>query len=94
MAAGDVFKALGAPTRREILRLLSHGDRSAGEIAEAFPISKPSISHHLSVLKAARLVRDERHGQQIIYALDAFALRDVAAWAMELVSNATSAEGS
>ncbi|MBL8966330.1 MAG: winged helix-turn-helix transcriptional regulator, partial [Spirochaetaceae bacterium] len=59
----DVFKALADPTRRKILELLKEGDLSAGAIAEAFPIGKPAISHHLSQLKAAGLFLAEREGQ-------------------------------
>lgn len=81
MAVADVFKALGDPTRREILRMLAaRGDLSAGEIAAAFAMSKPSISHHLTVLRHAALVRDRRSGQQVIYALDTSVLQDVLAW--------------
>ncbi|MGE5509126.1 MAG: metalloregulator ArsR/SmtB family transcription factor, partial [Chitinophagales bacterium] len=52
------FKALSDPTRREIIRLLTAGDLTAGEIADRFDMSKPSISHHLGVLKQAELVVD------------------------------------
>lgn len=85
MALADVFKALADPTRREILRILSEGERSAGALADAFPISKPSISHHLTVLKHAQLVRDERRGQQIIYSLDSSVLQDVLAWVFDVL---------
>ena len=63
----DAFKALSDPTRRRILELLSDRDMSAGEIAEYFDISKPSISHHLSTLKAAGLVldRSEEHTSEL-----------------------------
>lgn len=75
-----VFKALADPTRRQILRMLSQGDLSAGEIASAFAMAKPSISHHLNVLKQAGLVQDERRGQQIIYSLDTTVFQDVLGW--------------
>ncbi|MGN0060199.1 MAG: metalloregulator ArsR/SmtB family transcription factor, partial [Coriobacteriales bacterium] len=52
---GDAFKALGDPTRRRILELLSDGDMTAGQIADNFQMSKPSVSNHLGVLKAAGL---------------------------------------
>ncbi len=84
MGLADVFKALGDPTRREILRLLSERERSAGEIADAFAISKPSISHHLATLRHAGLVDDERRGQQIFYTLNTSVLQDAAAWALGL----------
>ncbi len=67
---GLVFKALGDPTRRRILEYLREGDLNAGEIAEHFEMTKPSISHHLSLLKQAGLVQDVRRGQNIVYSLD------------------------
>lgn len=67
---GLVFKALSDPTRRRILEYLREGDLNAGEIAERFDMTKPSISHHLSLLKQARLVQDVRRGQNIVYSLD------------------------
>ena len=67
---GLVFKALADPTRRRILEYLREGDLNAGEIAERFDMTKPSISHHLSLLKQAGLVEDTRHGQNIVYSLD------------------------
>lgn len=66
----SVFKALSDPTRRKILSLLKDKDLAAGEIAEHFTISKPSISHHLNLLKQADLVIDERQGQNIYYSLN------------------------
>ena len=76
----DAFKALSDPTRRKILKLLSDQDMTAGEIAECFDISKPSISHHLSTLKAAGLVLDERKGQNIIYSLNMTVFQDLIKW--------------
>ncbi len=66
---GKVFKAMSDRTRREILELLREGDRTAGEIAERFSLTKPAISHHLSVLKEAELAEERRDGQHIIYSL-------------------------
>ena len=66
----DLFKALSDPTRRKILEMLMEKELSAGDIAEQFNISKPSISHHLSILKNADLVKDKRDGQQIIYSIN------------------------
>lgn len=60
--AGEGFKALADPTRRRILELLRERDMTAGELAEHFDMTKPSISHHLATLRAAGLVSDERHG--------------------------------
>jgi DNA-binding transcriptional ArsR family regulator len=73
----SVFKALADPTRREILRLLSGGERTAGELASSFDMSKPSMSHHFAVLKDADLIRSRREGQQIYYALNTTVLEDV-----------------
>jgi ArsR family transcriptional regulator, arsenate/arsenite/antimonite-responsive transcriptional repressor len=78
-----VFKALSDPTRREILRLLRKGDRNAGEIAERFDISKPSISHHLSQLKQAKLVIDMRRGQNIVYSLNTTVFQEALGWMLD-----------
>ncbi|HZG88366.1 autorepressor SdpR family transcription factor [Paenibacillus sp.] len=80
----DAFKALADPTRRKILDLLKEGDLSAGEIAEHFEMTKPSISNHLSLLKQAELVRDERRGQHIVYSLNTTVFQDVLKWIMDL----------
>lgn len=66
----DTFKALADPNRREIIRFLKEKSMTAGEIADKFNISKPSISHHLNILKQAGLVDDERKGQNIVYSLN------------------------
>jgi ArsR family transcriptional regulator, arsenate/arsenite/antimonite-responsive transcriptional repressor len=86
MATGDVFKALADPTRREILRLLRGGEKTAGELAEHFEkrMSKPSMSHHFSVLKTADLITGRREGQQIYYALNTTVVEDVLALVWEL----------
>ncbi len=76
----NAFKALADPTRRKILELLAENDRNAGEIADFFDISKPSISHHLSILKNADLINDERQGQNIIYSLNTTVFQDVVKW--------------
>jgi len=76
----DTFKALSDPTRRQIIQLLKERDLSAGEIADHFTISKPSISHHLAILKNAKLVRDERQGQSIIYSLNATVIQEALGW--------------
>src|SRR3712207_5883663 len=64
-----VFRALADPTRRQILQDLRGGELTAGDIAERFPITAPSVSRHLSVLKSAGLVRDRRDGNRILYSL-------------------------
>lgn len=81
----NLFKALNDPTRRQILDLLKEKDLSAGEIAEAFDISKPSISHHLDLLKTADLVSAERDGQFIMYSLDTTALEEATQWIFNLM---------
>ena len=65
-----VFKALADPTRRQILQELKRGELSAGEISALFPISGPSISRHLSILKGADLVSERRDGNRILYQLE------------------------
>jgi len=80
----DAFKALADPTRREILRLLRRGQMSAGEIAERFDTTKPTLSHHFAVLKDADLVTTRREGQTIWYSLNTTVLEDVVAWAIDL----------
>lgn len=70
MAPNDTFKALADPTRREIIRILKTKSMAAGEIAEHFSITKPSISHHLNILKQADLVSDQRQGQNMVYSLN------------------------
>lgn len=78
-----VFKALSDETRREILRMLHQGDLTAGEIAERFSISRPSISHHLNVLKQASLVEDLRKGQNIYYSLNTTVFQDLLGWFLQ-----------
>lgn len=77
---GDAFKALADPTRRKILELLSQGEMTAGEIAAHFDMAKPSVSHHLNILKAAGLVTDERRGQNIVYCLNLTVFQEVVKW--------------
>lgn len=84
LPANDAFKALADPTRREILRLLRHGEQTAGELAVRFEMSKPSMSHHFSVLKAADLITARRQGQQIVYALNTTVMQDVLAIVWDL----------
>jgi len=81
------FKAVGDPTRREILEMLKTGDLTAGEIAEAFNISKPSISYHLDLLKQADLVVAEKNGQFVKYSLNTSVLEEVITWLMDLKSS-------
>lgn len=82
---GDAFKALSDPTRRKILELLQKQSLNAGEIAEYFHITKPSISHHLSILKNSGLIVDERRGQNIVYSLDMSVFQDMMKWFMNFM---------
>src|SRR5277367_5458690 len=84
--AANPFQALADPTRRAILQLLRGGSRTAGEIAEAFELSKPTISHHFRVLETAGLVRSERRGTFVVYTLQSNVLEDLAAELLELSS--------
>lgn len=79
-----VFKALNDATRRDILKLLKDKDMTAGEIAEAFEITKPSISHHLDILHQAALVTSEKKGQYVIYSLSTTVLDDLMNWIIDL----------
>ncbi len=80
MPNNAVFKALSDPTRREILRVLSRGEQSAGALAGRFDMTKPSMSHHFSVLKEADLITSRREGQQIIYELNTTVVQDLLTW--------------
>ena len=82
----SVFKALADPTRRAILKQLQDGSETAGKIADAFPISRPSLSHHFNILKAADLVRTERRGQHIVYSLNATVLQEATAMLLDIFS--------
>jgi ArsR family transcriptional regulator, arsenate/arsenite/antimonite-responsive transcriptional repressor len=72
----NTFKALADPTRRKILEMLREKNLSAGDIADAFAMTKPSISHHLAILKNAELVLAERDGQNIIYSLNSSVMQE------------------
>ncbi|WP_161882428.1 autorepressor SdpR family transcription factor [Deinococcus alpinitundrae] len=73
----EVFKALADPTRREILRELRGGERTAGELAELFPLTKSTLSGHFAVLKAADLVQTEKRGTTVLYRLNTTVFQDV-----------------
>lgn len=83
----SLFKALNDPNRRKILKMLQEKSYTAGEIADAFDISKPSISHHLDILKQADLIRGERDGQYINYSLNTTVLEEAANWFLEIINN-------
>lgn len=79
-----LFKALNDETRRQIIELLKRKDMNAGEIAEQFNISKPSISHHLEILKRADLITSEKKGQFVEYSLNTSILEDLLNWILTL----------
>ena len=80
----DTLQALADPTRREILNLLKQSRMSAGEISNHFSISGAAVSRHLSVLKEADLIRDEREVKYIYYELNATVLEEILLWISEL----------
>jgi DNA-binding transcriptional ArsR family regulator len=82
----EVFRALADPTRREILRLLRQGEMSAGDLANHFDMTKPSMSHHFAILKNADLVTTRRDGQLIYYMLNTTVMQDLAAVLWDLFS--------
>lgn len=84
MSMQDTLQALADPTRREILNLLKQSRISAGEISNHFSISGAAVSRHLSVLKEADLIRDEREGKYIYYELNATVLEEILLWISEL----------
>lgn len=79
----QLFKALNDPTRREILELLRKGDLSAGDIADQFDMSKPSISHHLDLLRQAGLVESVKKGQFIYYSINTTVFDEMLKWMMK-----------
>lgn len=81
-----LFKALNDQTRREILELLKERDMTAGDIADQFNISKPSISHHLDLLKQADLVTAVKEGQFICYSLNTTVMDEILKWIMQFKS--------
>lgn len=72
----DVWSALSDATRREILTMLRDGDMTAGEIADRFALSKPTVSHHLNILKQAGLITGEKRAQTITYRLNTTVFQD------------------
>ena len=92
MAMQTTLRALADPVRREILNLLKAESLPAGAIGEHFAISGAAISKHLGVLKEADLVRDERRGKFIYYALNASVLEELLLWMTELKGEKDNAE--
>jgi DNA-binding transcriptional ArsR family regulator len=88
VSSNKAFKALADPTRRNILGLLRQGEMTAGDLAEKFDMTKPSMSHHFAVLKDADLLTSRRQGQQIWYGLNTTVVQDLMAWAMDLIGDA------
>jgi ArsR family transcriptional regulator len=86
--SNSVFKALADPTRRAILHLLRKEEMTAGDLAARFAMSKPTLSHHFSVLRDAGLVTSRREGQVIWYALNTTVLEDIVAWTIDLARGA------
>jgi len=84
-----LFKALGDPTRREIIELLRKRDMNAGEIADHFSISKPSISHHLDLLRQANIVISIKEGQFINYSLNTTVFDEMVKWVIDLSDKKT-----
>jgi ArsR family transcriptional regulator, arsenate/arsenite/antimonite-responsive transcriptional repressor len=80
----DVFKALNDPIRRDILTLLRERDRTAGEIAEQFAVGKPTISHHLDLLRQANLVESVKNGQFVMYSINTTVLDEIMKWFLTL----------
>ncbi|MFP4016078.1 MAG: autorepressor SdpR family transcription factor [Halanaerobiales bacterium] len=82
-----MFKALSDKTRRRILEMLKDGDMTAGEIADRFEMTKPSITHHLNLLFQAGMVDKEREGQYIYYTLNTTVMQDVFGWVLGFVKD-------
>ena len=80
MGFQETFKALSDPTRREILHLLRDGTKTAGEIGSHFDMTGATVSHHLSVLREAGLISDDRRGKYIYYELNLSVLDEIAGW--------------
>lgn len=76
----DIFRALNDPNRRRIIELLKEQPMNSGEIANNFDMKKPSISHHLDILKRANLIIGERNGQFIKYSLNTTIIEDLLNW--------------
>jgi len=84
MGFQDSFKALSDPTRRRIIELLREGKMTAGEIVDSFQMTGASISHHLSILKNAGLVTDEKQGRYIYYELNLSVVEEILSWIASL----------
>ena len=92
MGFQETFKALSDPTRREILRLLRDGAKTAGEIGSQFDMTGATISHHLSVLREAGLISDDRRGKYIYYELNMSVFSEVLGWALGFIKEKESGD--
>lgn len=84
MGFQQTFKALSDPTRRTILDILKDGAKTAGDIGESFQMAGATVSHHLSVLKDAGLISDDKRGKYIYYELNMSVLDDITGWVAAL----------
>jgi ArsR family transcriptional regulator, arsenate/arsenite/antimonite-responsive transcriptional repressor len=84
MEINSLFQALADPTRRMVIKILQNSDATPGEIGKQFPITKPSLSHHLDILKRAGLVVTQRKGQNIVYSLNVSVFEEVSVTIMDL----------
>jgi ArsR family transcriptional regulator len=91
MSINLAFKAIADPTRREILRMLRSEEMTAGDLAAKFDMTKPTMSHHFSVLREADLISSRREGQTIWYALNTTVLEDVLAWTLDVAGKPSGA---
>ena len=89
MGFQQTFKALSAPTRREILRLLRDGEMSAGDLSSHFSSTGATISHHLSILRDAGLILDEKRGKYIYYERNLSVLDEILEWISSLKGEQT-----
>ena len=85
MGITEVFRALGDPTRREMIRLLRRGDLTAGELAERFDLARSTLSEHCAVLKDSGLVVTERQGTKVVYSLNTSTAEDALTAVLELL---------
>ncbi len=88
----SIFKALSDPTRRQVLHMLRAGPMTAGALADAFDVSKPTMSGHFNVLKDAGLIQAERDGTTIRYRLNVSVLEEAAAAILDLIGAGEPAE--
>lgn len=79
-----LFKALNDPIRRQILEILKEQNMTAGDISEHFDVGKPTISHHLDLLRQANLVTSEKDGQFVVYAINTTVLDEIMKWLLDL----------